>query len=296
MSTNETCDATRTETNGSLTPGSALREYVRGGRSKVDRYQWKILDNPGELRWIAKELLKIDESYQRAESEDKVLALAAAWSWIACGALIVAIRDGAYYVIDGNHRTQAARKRADIRTLPCLMFPTVDAKTEAQGFLLANTNRRGMMSTEKFKALLVTEDEVAVRVAAMVESSGYRIGKTHGKERFTTASVAALQQLYRLDPANLETAWGLAVAIANGEPITKKLVVTLAYVEGRIQPESLTSRVWRDKLMRVGQAGIVRAADQAIIFRGHSGAAVWAEGLVNLINKGNRSNMLKLNA
>lgn len=61
-----------------------------GKMSKIDRYNWTIQDTPGEMKFIHKASIEIDHSYQRNANETKLTAIARDWSWIACGAIVVA--------------------------------------------------------------------------------------------------------------------------------------------------------------------------------------------------------------
>ena len=113
-------------------------EKVHNGNiTKVERYNWKMQDSPGALRMVKKGDLQVDHTYQRNANEMKLIAIAKDWSWIACGAIVVADREGVLFVVDGQHRVLAARKRSDIAELPCLVFKTHEAKQEAKGFLAA---------------------------------------------------------------------------------------------------------------------------------------------------------------
>jgi len=72
--------------------------------TKVDRYGWTIKDQPGFMKEINKSLLNVDMQYQRHANKSKVLTISSEWSWIACGVVVVAFRDGKYWVMDGQHR------------------------------------------------------------------------------------------------------------------------------------------------------------------------------------------------
>lgn len=120
--------------------------------SKVERYGWKTAEGMGVMRLIDKRELRVDHVYQRDENnEDKILAMARNWSWLACGALIVGHRSGLYYVIDGQNRWAASMKRQDIANLPCVVFEVADVADEARGFLAANTLRKGLSSVDRLK-------------------------------------------------------------------------------------------------------------------------------------------------
>lgn len=64
-----------------------------GTMTKIDRYGWSMQDNKGELRWINKMDVQVDYSYQRNTNEIKLKNIARDWSWIACGAIVVANRE-----------------------------------------------------------------------------------------------------------------------------------------------------------------------------------------------------------
>ena len=90
------------------------------------RGNYLVSDKPGTFMQIEKELLLLDERYQRSQSAVKVAVMASKWSWQACGCILVAHRKVPsavkFYVFDGGHRVAAAKKLAEITTLPCLVF------------------------------------------------------------------------------------------------------------------------------------------------------------------------------
>ena len=136
---------------------------------KIERYGWTYRDEPGELKYINKNLLEIDESYQRTHNREKARSMASAWSWVACGTIIVGYRCGVYFVIDGQHRVIASRFRSDIIELPCIVFKTEDREEEASGFLNANTLRKPVRIIDKYKALLVAKDDLALYIKDVLD-------------------------------------------------------------------------------------------------------------------------------
>lgn len=129
------------------------------GSDKIERYGWKVRDEKGNLEWLPKNNLHIDKAYQRNLSEEKRLRIASNFSWIAFGALSVALRpDGTFWIIDGSHRHAAAMSRSDIKDVPCVLFSTVgDGVDEANGFLALNTARKPLEYLDKFNALCTPE-------------------------------------------------------------------------------------------------------------------------------------------
>src|SRR3546814_16693938 len=92
--------------------------------------------------------LLVDDSYQRSieggASQRLIVKIAENWDWRLCLPLIVSRRQGALYVIDGQHRYEAAKLRGDIRDLPIVLFDFDDPKAEAELFVPANRRRRRM--------------------------------------------------------------------------------------------------------------------------------------------------------
>ena len=255
------------------------------GTTKVDRYGWTIKDSPGVLLQIPKSDLLVDEAYQRNAIESKILALARRWSWIAAGVIRVADRDGTFYVIDGQHRVLAARRRADIWELPCIVFETESAVVEAEGFLIANTQRKPISSVDQFRALVVTQDPAALLVKRLCDQVGRIIAK-HGAPN-TVRCVSAILKLARTSPDTLERLWPLINSLCFDQPLNEKIACSLVWMEERMPPgESLLGQRWRQRIARTGLPGLLAGADRAQAFFVKSGPRIWATGMVQALNHG----------
>jgi hypothetical protein len=264
--------------------------------SKVERYKWKVIDEPGRFQMIHKNHLHVDPSYQRQGNERKIQAMASRWSWVACGVLIVADRGGAYYVIDGSHRALGAKRRVDIEELPCIVFESEGAHEEARGFMDSNTLRKPVTSTEKFKAMVLLGDPAAVALQAMINESGYVIATAAAPGRPVVKCVGILLTLYRRDPDIFTRVWPVLTEASAGGPILERVVASLVYIESKIADRglSLTRQPWRGRLLAIGARKINDAAGAASAYYSKGGEKVWAEGALNAINKGCR-NHLKIN-
>jgi hypothetical protein len=124
--------------------------------------------------------LLIDPVYQRSAEADAsktlIRRIAQFWDWALCQPLAVAKRaDGQLYVVDGQHRLEAARLRGDIHDLPCVVTSYRDAGDEAAAFVALNQQRRPLSAIDLFKAALAAEDEIAVRAAKLLTEAGLRL-------------------------------------------------------------------------------------------------------------------------
>lgn len=262
-------------------------ETTHMGVDKIAFYKWAQPETEGEYRRINKRLLKINRDvYQRDGYETKVLELARNWSWIACGVLIVASRNGTLWVVDGQHRKLAADRRSDIQELPCLVFQVSEVKEEARAFLAANTNRRAMCALDKFRAALVAGDETARKVQDALDAAGLRLA-TASKEARDFKSVAMAQKIAASDYDGLIAVLQLCgeLAVAESSPVHARLLSGLYYIHCRIDGGVENSRL-RKRVKQIGANALVAAANKAAAYYGRSGSKVCADGMIQAINHG----------
>lgn len=258
-----------------------------GNMTKIDRYGWSMQDNKGELRWINKMDVQVDYSYQRNTNEIKLKNIARDWSWIACGAIVVANREGTLFVVDGQHRVLAARKRSDISDLPCLVFTTSAAKQEAKGFLSAQTQRKPVTAVEKFKAMVVVEDPDALFVQSLADK--YEIHIKSGCAPGYLKCVSSMLSHAKNDKETLAHIWPLVVDVSKNYAISERILEGLMHIEKRM-PEgtSLMDKEWTARVLKVGVPGLLDAAAKASAYYAKGGPKVWANGMVEAINKNHR--------
>jgi hypothetical protein len=269
-----------------ITDNSDLISMCQGGKTtKVDRYKWSVKDSPGQMRMIKKTDLVIDHTYQRNANEAKIMKIVKDWSWVACGVISVADRDGLLYVIDGQHRVLGAMRRADIAEMPCMVFKTSSAKEEAEGFLVTQTMRKAVTGVEKFKALIVTEYAPALVVEQLITSIGRTASKNLGTTTITC--IALLIKLATLNKDLLIRIWPLIGEISKGKNIGEKLIDGLFYIESNmVDGESISDKLWSKRIEKVGIDELNLGAQRAAAFYVRGGSKVWAMGMMESINRG----------
>jgi hypothetical protein len=227
------------------------------------------------------------QSYQREAIEAKVNDIAKDWSWIACGAILVAERDGKFFVMDGQYRTLAARKRDDIKQVPCMVFGTEDVKKEAKGFLVANTLRKPVNAVGKYRALITVEDPNAVFVESLLDQIG-RSPRNHGSGS-SASCLSTLLKLAGKDKRVLAEVVRLADELCTGRVLQGVLIETLMYIEVNLRDgETIVTGKWRDRIMAIGFDELAAGAKAAATFECKGGPFVWARGMLKRINKGLR--------
>lgn len=131
------------------------------------------------LQYCTPSQLRVDPAYQRQlddRSARLIRTIASRWDWRLCQPLSVACRqDGRLFVVDGQHRLEAARMRGDIQQLPCVVTHSTSAADEAQAFVALNQSRRPLTAYALFNAAVAGGDEQAVTLARLIASAGLQI-------------------------------------------------------------------------------------------------------------------------
>lgn len=237
---------------------------------------------------IHKADLKVNPEYQRMHVDRKCTEIAKRWSWLACGVIVVGERNGEYWVIDGQHRVMAARKRREITTLPCIVFPTDTISQEAKGFLECNTNRKAVSSYEKYRAGLAAGDEKCVFIADMCNEYGVAIdiGASSNKPR-ATKCIGWLLDKARCNREQFRSTVKTAAELCGECLIVYEMLCGLSYIDGNVEG-GLRSKRMLERLLAIGGEDLLLAAKKhARICEGGT-AQVWAAGMLKEINKGLR--------
>lgn len=254
-------------------------------QTKIERYGWEICDSPGELKYINKEKLLVDERYQRTANRNRILNIARNWSWVACGTITVADREGEYYVIDGQHRVIASQSRADISSLPCVVFQVEALRDEAAGWIHANTNRKVPTSQERFRASLVSGDPNAIYLQETFNRLGFKIVNAP-TGALQIKSITAPMRILERDREQFDFLMELLHELCADHPITEWLISGLDYLG---QDYDLKNERLRKRIIQVGPKALQTAAKEAAAYYARGGAKVWAAGMIKEINLGLRN-------
>lgn len=266
-------------------------EKTPQGVDKVARYGWTIQDQPGRLMHVAKEKLLIAAEYQRDLIELKVKEITAAWSWVGCGVIVVAERDGKLWVIDGQHRVHGACRRSDIKTLPCIVFQVESLAKEASGFLVANTGRKAVSALDKQRAKVCAGDEAAQFVHGVLAELGLTLVGSANKGGEITC-IALCERMAKKDREVFRSVLGFAVELyaAADLPIHHRVLSGLGHLHARCGAGLADAR-FAKRLRVVGVERLLVGANRAAQLYGGAtgGERVWAIGMLEEINKGARS-------
>jgi hypothetical protein len=137
------------------------------------------------LQYLSPAQLQIDPSYQRSidngQSRNLIARIAREWNWDLCQVLVVSRRgspesrasgEQGLFVVDGQHRLQAARARPDIAQLPCVVATYASAQEEAAIFAKLNRQRTPLKAIDIFKAAVAGKDAEACKLMSLIAQAG----------------------------------------------------------------------------------------------------------------------------
>jgi len=263
-----------------------LTTHTPQGVNKVTRYGWAIVDEAGEMLMLHKDRLQIHPAYQREASQEKVSLITANWSWIGFGALVVGERGGEYWVIDGQHRAMAAKRRSDIERLPCVVFKTADVKSEARGFLTLNTSRRPVSALAKHKAMVVAGDEAALYVQRQLSELNLELSDNTKSAGYLKCVAWCMRRATENKDVFREVLAFAAELSANDQvPVQERLLEGLWVLNAKCG-EGLADKRLAKRLREKGARALVDGANRATAYFANGGGKVWARGMLEELNKG----------
>ena len=172
------------------------------------------------LQFVPPAELNIDPVYQRsiesAGSQVLIRKIAQHWDWDLCLPLVVSEREGGLlFVIDGQHRWEAAKLRGDIGQLPCTVRRYASSADEAASFVHLNQQRRALSKMDLFKAAVASEDAEACALLQALCDAGLSVAPHTNYTAWKPGMVSNI--------AGIEKAWR-----AHGEAATRDALRVLA--------------------------------------------------------------------
>jgi hypothetical protein len=158
------------------------------------------IGEPPAVQFIGVERLAVDRSYQRGtqskNSQRLIDGIAARWDWRLCTPLLVASREGGMWIIDGQHRWEAAKRRGDILYLPCAVGNYTGSAEEAALFVAANRHRVRVNAMDMWRAAVASGDEATVTIEHLVTAAGLSIAQTPQPQALQPGELICTKSLY----------------------------------------------------------------------------------------------------
>lgn len=214
-------------------PDEAKAAEKDGDSKKVDRYDWEKIGSRGDHRWLPIDDLRVDHAYQRGVLSDAtVLNIARSFSWDAFGIVTVAERDnGSFWILDGQQRVEAARRRGDVKRIPCAVFKSTGRTWEARIFRMLNLNRAPVRALEKFRSAVIAGIEPDKSIQKWLDSEGIRVCKTASQGSREFDFIDSLRKAWLSDVSAAKSAMLTQFAVVGEERTNNGIFTGIWYCE-----------------------------------------------------------------
>ncbi len=141
-----------------------------------------------------------------------------------------------------------------------------------------------------FRAGLVSEDAACMAIRDIIEASGYVVSSKKGHRQ--VCCIAAIQKEYHRNAELMQRIWQVCVMVFKGEPVFDRAFSGLCYLERYLEDARLGSvreQPLLGKLVSSGHAKLAHAIAQRTMELNKGGAKIYADGIVNLLNKHSRT-------
>jgi hypothetical protein len=133
----------------------------------------------GRYELLATRDLSTDGTYQRPVSAWRVKDIVFNYKPILFQPLIIGLRKGTNYVVDGQHRREAAIQLG-FPKVPCMVYDTRSVKEEAEAFLWLQQFRRAITTPQKFVARIAAGDPACVAISELLLRYKFEVDRYDG--------------------------------------------------------------------------------------------------------------------
>lgn len=166
-------------------------------RVPVDRTKVVILDKPSKLVELHAKEFSLDLKVQRQLNEDRADKMAEDFQPHALGLITASKRaDGHIYVLDGSHRTSAARKARYDGLIATRLFENLTLKEEAALFLTLNSSR-SVQAIDRFKVRVTEGEPIASGINKVLTRYDLHVDWANNQSLNVISAIGALEKVYK---------------------------------------------------------------------------------------------------
>lgn len=251
-----------------------------------------------EHRFLPLNQLRVHPQVQRTLDEGRAKRMAAAFDPDLFGEATVVRHNGVWYVIDGQHRTFAARiALGEQQSVPCAVYPAEDMTVARAARIFVGINgglRKAVRPIDLFRQNVRAGEPAALGVKGIVAKHGLAVEEQ--RKPGQVQAVAALLAIYRngagavlLDRTVrvLKDAWG-EQPDAYHAAMLRGLATVLERYGSEIEDRALAHKLAGDGAA-IEHVGMARTMARGL---GCSVDRAMAQHIIGIYNKGRRSGRL----
>ena len=182
----------------------------------------KPIEKPYKEMYIRSDLLEIPRNtYQRPLDTQRAKRIAKAFDERIANEPKVSMRNGRYYVFDGQHTVAARQERNGGKPLPilCKLYLGMTESEEATLFAQQNGESADLGAGIRIRAQIYAGDPIAIRFQKVTESVGIRVDFEQKRGTKRLACVAtAFNEFQKVGPEKYMEALTLLLEAWDGDP------------------------------------------------------------------------------
>jgi hypothetical protein len=163
----------------------------------ADKTPARAIERAAKLRWVPLNKMRTNPLAQRDLNNARVDKIASEMDLEQFGVPTVSLRDGIYYIVDGQHRIQAYIKWSgpdwEQQTLQCWVYEGLSADEEAEIFLKLN-DILAVNAFSRFRVAVQAQRPIENDIVRVVEKQGLKISKD--KVSGSIKAVGTLRRIY----------------------------------------------------------------------------------------------------
>ena len=244
------------------------------------------IERDARLKWIPIPQMRVSPLAQREINQARVDKIAANLDIEQLGTLTVNLRDGHYYVVDGNHRRMALIQHGyGDQKVQCWAYEGLTEEEEAEKFLLLN-DYLAVQAMDRFRVGVTAGREVECDIDRIVRAQGLVV--TRLGVPGAVAAVGTLHRIYnRADGKTLGRALRI-IRDAYGDggfdaPVIDGIGYLCQRYNGELDDPTAVTRLAN---MNGGVNGLLSAAERIRLKTGKAKGQCVAAAAVETLNRG----------
>ncbi len=226
-------------------------------------------------------------AYQRETRNPRVDRIAAAFNEAKLGMPVVSLRDGSYYLLDGNHRVAALRKE-NYTSTKFIVLTGMTYEQEAEYFRTQNENVGPLTKYNLFHAGLEKKDDLCVNIDRITRNHGYRIASS-GRDVNSITAIFTLEvvatvfgyEILNDTLALIRDTWD---GVKNAT--SREFLVGVAEFVKRFGPRDFAERMQHKRISAIWQDYMATAPSSGRVSSDPAMRKAFCRVLVNHYNKG----------
>jgi len=150
-----------------------------------------------EYKYLTPSQLTIDPTYQRDLDQNRVNKIVDNWNPIRFREPFVSLRDGKFFVFDGQHSVAAWQAKYDDKPIYCKLFRGLTWFDEADAFVEQNNLRKTITTNDRLKALWNMRNPDVVGMVNDATACGCIVDFKKSKSQYRCIATAALFKAYK---------------------------------------------------------------------------------------------------